>query len=219
MPVPKTLRQLRSFLGQLPYIRRFIVNPSGKSKPFSKLVKEGASYIWGQDGQKAFEEIKRYLILRQYWQLQPMAGYSSSTQQLSSKSLGASLMPEQWWRKWICSLLPKQSKGRSWKQPLPHGGAFPGLGIRCQKATTLSVSQHHTPHSKDEPHQIHEVSSCADRSSLQMSFRSPWVRHRVYTKESNQRPDIGWLSHIISSPRQLLIAIWVTWQGNIPHGR
>ena len=95
MPVLETQRQLSSFLGQLAYIGRFIVNLSGKSKPFSKLIKKGAPYTGGNDCQKSFEEIKRNLILRQYWLLQPMAGYSSSTQQLSSRSLGASLMPEQ----------------------------------------------------------------------------------------------------------------------------
>ena len=58
MPVPKTLRQLRSFLGQLAYIRWSIVNLSGKSKPFSKLVKKGAPYIWVETVRMPLKKLK-----------------------------------------------------------------------------------------------------------------------------------------------------------------
>ena len=44
------------------YIRRFIINLSGKCKPFSKLTKKGAPFVWDQECQEAFEEIKRYLL-------------------------------------------------------------------------------------------------------------------------------------------------------------
>ena len=62
MPPPSNLKQLRSFQGSLAYIRRFIINLSGKCKPFSKLTNKGAPFIWDQECQEAFEEIKRYLL-------------------------------------------------------------------------------------------------------------------------------------------------------------
>ena len=58
MSTLKTLRQLSSFLGQLAYIGRFIVNLPGKAKPFSKWIKKGVPYAGGKDCQRAFEEIK-----------------------------------------------------------------------------------------------------------------------------------------------------------------
>ena len=62
MPPPKTLQQLRSFQGRLAYIWRFIANLSRRWKPFSKLVKKNAPFKWDEECQKAFEEIKCYLL-------------------------------------------------------------------------------------------------------------------------------------------------------------
>ncbi|XP_020082008.1 uncharacterized protein LOC109705667 [Ananas comosus] len=62
LPPPKNLKQLRSFQGRLAYIRRFISNLSGRIKPFSKLVKKDAPFIWDDDCQTAFDDIKKYLL-------------------------------------------------------------------------------------------------------------------------------------------------------------
>ncbi|XP_039130916.1 LOW QUALITY PROTEIN: uncharacterized protein LOC120267326 [Dioscorea cayenensis subsp. rotundata] len=62
MPPPQTLKQLRSFQGRLAYIRRFISNLSGRCKPFSKLVKKNTPFKWDAECQKAFEDIKQYLL-------------------------------------------------------------------------------------------------------------------------------------------------------------
>jgi len=55
---PKTLKELR---GRLAYIRKFIVNPSGRYQSFIRLMKKGVSFVWDDACQKAFEDIKEYL--------------------------------------------------------------------------------------------------------------------------------------------------------------
>ena len=68
MQPPRNLRELRGLQGELAYIRRFILNLSGRCQPFTKLMKKGVSFIWDDVSfiwddacQQAFEEIKQYL--------------------------------------------------------------------------------------------------------------------------------------------------------------
>jgi len=49
-------------LWQLAYIRRFIVNLSGRCQPFIRLMKKGVSFVWNDACQKAFEDIKAYCL-------------------------------------------------------------------------------------------------------------------------------------------------------------
>jgi Reverse transcriptase (RNA-dependent DNA polymerase) len=58
----KNLKQLRSLQGQLAYIRRFIANLSGKIQPFTRLTKKDIPFKWDGECQRAFEEIKAYLL-------------------------------------------------------------------------------------------------------------------------------------------------------------
>ncbi|KAK2406377.1 hypothetical protein QL285_042113 [Trifolium repens] len=60
---PTTKKQLQSLLGKINFLRRFISNLSGKAQPFSPLLrlKKEDIFTWGQDQQRAFDEIKSYL--------------------------------------------------------------------------------------------------------------------------------------------------------------
>ena len=58
---PKNLKKLRGLQDRLAYIRRFIVNLSGRCQPFTQLMKKSVSFVWDKASQEAFEEIKRYL--------------------------------------------------------------------------------------------------------------------------------------------------------------
>ena len=62
MSFPRNLKELRGFQGRLAYIRRFISNLTGKCHPFSHLMKKNTPFIWDENYQKAFDEIKRYLL-------------------------------------------------------------------------------------------------------------------------------------------------------------
>jgi hypothetical protein len=62
--VPSTnLKELQSLLGKINFVRRFISNLSQKVLPFSPLlrIKKDQKFVWGDEQQKAFDEIKRYM--------------------------------------------------------------------------------------------------------------------------------------------------------------
>ncbi|XP_039778269.1 uncharacterized protein LOC120645553 [Panicum virgatum] len=63
MTPPGNKKELQSLISKLNYIRRFILNLSSKIEPFMPLmkIKSTSDFTWGQDQQKAFDELKRYL--------------------------------------------------------------------------------------------------------------------------------------------------------------
>jgi hypothetical protein len=63
LKAPTCKKELKSFLGKVKYLRRFISNLSGRVKDFTPILqlKNDAEFIWGVEQQSAFEEIKEYL--------------------------------------------------------------------------------------------------------------------------------------------------------------
>ena len=61
---PETKVELQSLIGKINFIRRFISHLSGRIQPFSSLLKLKADqkFVWGEEQQKALEEIKHYLV-------------------------------------------------------------------------------------------------------------------------------------------------------------
>jgi hypothetical protein len=64
MVSPTMKRELQQLIGKINFIRRFISNLFGRIKPFMDLVKTKADeeFRWGAEQQRAFEEIKEYLV-------------------------------------------------------------------------------------------------------------------------------------------------------------
>ncbi|KAL3756018.1 hypothetical protein ACJRO7_002969, partial [Eucalyptus globulus] len=58
---PTTTREVRSLMGRLNYVARFICQLSETAKPFFKLLKKNAKIEWNAECQNAFEKIKHYL--------------------------------------------------------------------------------------------------------------------------------------------------------------
>ena len=58
IPPPKTLRQLRRFLGILQYESKFIINYAKELIPLRELLKKGQRWDWTEERQKAFENVK-----------------------------------------------------------------------------------------------------------------------------------------------------------------
>jgi hypothetical protein len=60
---PANLKELQSLLGKINFVRRFIPNLSQKVLPFSPLlrIKKDQKFVWGDEQQKAFNEIKEYM--------------------------------------------------------------------------------------------------------------------------------------------------------------
>jgi hypothetical protein len=56
---PRTVHQVRSFLGLVGYYRRFIPNFSKISKPITELLKKGTKYVWSKDCDEAFQTLKK----------------------------------------------------------------------------------------------------------------------------------------------------------------
>jgi transposase InsO family protein len=59
---PKSVHQVRSFLGLAGYYRRFIADFSRIAKPMIELLKKGVKFVWNDECDKAFHTLREYLI-------------------------------------------------------------------------------------------------------------------------------------------------------------
>ena len=62
MKPPATVKELKSFLGKVYYIRRLIPNLASSTSAFTKLLKKGQSFEWGNAQQKAFQKLQQIMI-------------------------------------------------------------------------------------------------------------------------------------------------------------
>ena len=60
-PVPRKLREVRGFLGLCGYYRRFVHNFSEIAAPLHALTRKNRTFIWSNDCQHAFGQLKRKL--------------------------------------------------------------------------------------------------------------------------------------------------------------
>uniref|UniRef100_A0A2N9IES3 Uncharacterized protein n=1 Tax=Fagus sylvatica TaxID=28930 RepID=A0A2N9IES3_FAGSY len=61
MKPPTTHKELKSFLGKLSYIRRFIPGLAAVTSTFAPLLKKGASFHWSTKCQEAFEKVQNIM--------------------------------------------------------------------------------------------------------------------------------------------------------------
>lgn len=59
---PKTVSEIRSFLGLAGYYRRFVEGFSKLSLPLTKLTQKGTKSVWSDDCEKSFQELKKRLV-------------------------------------------------------------------------------------------------------------------------------------------------------------
>ena len=57
-PVPKTVRDIRKFLGLANYYRRFVKDFAKLTQPLNNLTRKKEKWNWGSEQQKAFEQLK-----------------------------------------------------------------------------------------------------------------------------------------------------------------
>jgi hypothetical protein len=58
---PKSLHQIRSFLGLAGYYHRFIPNFSRIAKPMTDLLKKGVNFVWSEACEKALHKMRQHL--------------------------------------------------------------------------------------------------------------------------------------------------------------
>jgi hypothetical protein len=62
MQPPTTKKSVQKLIGRLATLSRFISRSAEKSLPFFEVLKGTKPFKWGLKQQKAFEELKSYLI-------------------------------------------------------------------------------------------------------------------------------------------------------------
>ena len=62
MKPPATIKELKSFLGKVSYIRRFIPGLASITSAFAKLLKNGQSFEWGETQQTAFKRLQQIMM-------------------------------------------------------------------------------------------------------------------------------------------------------------
>ncbi|XP_040932061.1 uncharacterized protein [Gossypium hirsutum] len=70
---PKTVSEIRSFMGLAGYYRRFIEGFLVIAAPLTKLLRKGVSFIWTDKQQKSFEKLKKVLTQAPFL-IQPESG-------------------------------------------------------------------------------------------------------------------------------------------------
>ena len=61
LPPPRTQKEVRSFMGRLNYIARFISQMTAKCDPIFKMLRKNNSGEWDEECQVAFDKVKEYL--------------------------------------------------------------------------------------------------------------------------------------------------------------
>ena len=61
MKKPTTVKELKSFLGRVSYIRRFVPGLALVASGLSKLLKKGTEFTWGAEQQEAFQRIQQIM--------------------------------------------------------------------------------------------------------------------------------------------------------------
>ena len=59
---PTSVGEIHSFLGLGGYYRRFIENFSKIMKPMTELLKKESKYIWTEECEDSFQELKKRLV-------------------------------------------------------------------------------------------------------------------------------------------------------------
>ena len=61
-PIPRTVTEIKSFIGLAGYYRRFVQDFSKIAAPLTKLTRKEERYQWSEECTAAFEQLKERLI-------------------------------------------------------------------------------------------------------------------------------------------------------------
>ena len=95
IPIPKNEKELKSFLGAIQYLSKYIKNLSAQTDILRKLLKKQNEWIWTEEHTATFNNLKKLIT-----QLPGLAHYNSKSENIlttdaSTKGLGATLWQKQ----------------------------------------------------------------------------------------------------------------------------
>ncbi|XP_060854939.1 uncharacterized protein LOC132932576 [Metopolophium dirhodum] len=93
-PVPKNVKQIKSFLGLSGYYRKFIENYSAIANPMVKLLRKDVKFNWDENCQKAFDKLKEILCSEPILQYPDFTKQFILTTDASGKALGAIILSQ-----------------------------------------------------------------------------------------------------------------------------
>nr|GFB12422.1 putative reverse transcriptase domain-containing protein [Tanacetum cinerariifolium] len=91
-PRPTSVIEVRSFLGLAGYYRKFIEGFSRLALPLTKLMRKGEKFVWNEEREKSFEELKQRLVSAPVLTLPSGSGGFQIYSDASKKGLGCVLM-------------------------------------------------------------------------------------------------------------------------------
>nr|GEW30355.1 putative reverse transcriptase domain-containing protein [Tanacetum cinerariifolium] len=91
-PRPTYVTEVRSFLGLAGYYRRFVEGFSRLALPLTKLMRKGEKFVWNEEREKSFEELKQRLVSAPVLTLPSGSGGFQIYSDASKKGLGCVLM-------------------------------------------------------------------------------------------------------------------------------
>nr|GEX72916.1 reverse transcriptase [Tanacetum cinerariifolium] len=91
-PRPTSVTKVRSFLGLAGYYHIFIEGFSRLALPLTKLMRKGEKFVWNEEREKSFEELKQRLVSAPVLTLPSGSGGFQIYSDASKKGLGCVLM-------------------------------------------------------------------------------------------------------------------------------
>nr|GEY14192.1 reverse transcriptase [Tanacetum cinerariifolium] len=91
-PRPKIVTEIRSFLGLAGYHRRFVEGFSRLALTLTKLMRKGEKFVWDEEREKSFEELKKILVFAPILTLPFGSSGFQIYSNASKKGLGCILM-------------------------------------------------------------------------------------------------------------------------------
>nr|GEY65635.1 putative reverse transcriptase domain-containing protein [Tanacetum cinerariifolium] len=91
-PRPTSVTEVRSFLGLAGYYRRFVEGFSRLALPLTQLMRKGEKFVWNEERDKSFEELKQRLVSAPVLTLPSGSGGFQIYSDASKKGLGCVLM-------------------------------------------------------------------------------------------------------------------------------
>ena len=140
-PVPRSVKELHSFLGLAGYYRRFVKHFGIISKPLTDLLRKGAVYVWTDSQDQAFSALKHALTTAPVLALPDFSRPFVVETDASGTGIGAVLMQGGHPLAFLSKVLGPRLQGLSTYEK--EYMALVGTRALAQLSVACRVSDHH----------------------------------------------------------------------------